>query len=66
MDCIKLIQRQARAIPIVWVFHPEATVTHEAAIGNVVKKELETLMGPWPHARATSGDEREWNSGVTG
>lgn len=30
--------------PIVRVFHPEAKVTHEAAIGSVDKKELETLM----------------------
>ena len=30
--------------PIVRVFHPEAKVTHEAAIGSVNKKELETLM----------------------
>jgi Fe-S cluster assembly scaffold protein SufB len=35
---------QASAIPIVRVFHPEAKVTHEAAIGSVDKKELETLM----------------------
>jgi len=34
----------ASAIPIVKVFHPEAKVTHEAAIGSVDKKELETLM----------------------
>jgi Fe-S cluster assembly scaffold protein SufB len=34
----------ASAIPIVRVFHPEAKVTHEAAIGSVDKKELETLM----------------------
>lgn len=26
------------------LFHPEAKVTHEAAIGSVDKKELETLM----------------------
>jgi Fe-S cluster assembly scaffold protein SufB len=26
------------------VFYPEAKVTHEAAIGSVDKKELETLM----------------------
>jgi Fe-S cluster assembly scaffold protein SufB len=35
---------QASAIPIVRVVHPEAKVTHEAAIGSVDKKELETLM----------------------
>ena len=34
----------ASAIPIVRLFHPEAKVTHEAAIGSVDKQELETLM----------------------
>lgn len=37
-------QAKPSAIPIVRVFHPEAKVTHEAAIGSVDKKELETLM----------------------
>ena len=46
VDCMEIVQGQAkaRAIPIVRVFHPEAKVTHEAAIGSVDKKELETLM----------------------
>jgi uncharacterized protein len=46
VDCMKIVQDQAHAsaIPIVRVFHPEAKVTHEAAIGSVDKKELETLM----------------------
>jgi Fe-S cluster assembly scaffold protein SufB len=46
VDCMEVVQDQARAsaIPIVRVFHPEAKVTHEAAIGSVDKKELETLM----------------------
>ena len=34
----------ATAIPIVRVFHPEAKITHEAAIGSSDKKKLETLM----------------------
>ena len=46
VDCMEIVQGHARAsaIPIVRVFHPEAKVTHEAAIGSVDKKELETLM----------------------
>lgn len=46
VDCMEVVQGQAHAsaIPIVRVFHPEAKVTHEAAIGSVDKKELETLM----------------------
>jgi Fe-S cluster assembly scaffold protein SufB len=46
VDCMEVVQghAQASAIPIVRVFHPEAKVTHEAAIGSVDKKELETLM----------------------
>lgn len=46
VDCMEVVQgeAQASAIPIVRVFHPDAKVTHEAAIGSVDKKELETLM----------------------
>ena len=46
VDCMEIVQglAHASAIPIVRVFHPEAKVTHEAAIGSVDKKELETLM----------------------
>jgi uncharacterized protein len=46
VDCMEIVQGRAHAsaIPIVRVFHPEAKVTHEAAIGSVNKKELETLM----------------------
>jgi Fe-S cluster assembly scaffold protein SufB len=46
VDCMEIVQgeAQASAIPIVRVFHPEAKVTHEAAIGSVDKKGLETLM----------------------
>jgi Fe-S cluster assembly scaffold protein SufB len=34
----------ARAIPVVEVRHPKAHVTHEAAIGSVDSKQLQTLM----------------------
>lgn len=46
VDCVEIIQgeAQARAIPIVNVLHPLAKVTHEAAIGRVDKKQIETLM----------------------
>ena len=46
MDCREIIKDLAvdRTIPILQVTHPEAKVTHEAAIGTVDKKELETLM----------------------
>lgn len=46
VDCMEIVQDQAQAsaIPIVRVFHPDAKVTHEAAIGSVDRKELETLM----------------------
>jgi Fe-S cluster assembly scaffold protein SufB len=32
------------AVPIVEVHHPRAHITHEAAIGSVDNKQLETLM----------------------
>lgn len=46
VDCKEIIQDQgqAQAIPIVDVRHPKAHVTHEAAIGSVDSKQLETLM----------------------
>jgi Fe-S cluster assembly scaffold protein SufB len=46
VDCKEIVQGQAHAsaIPIVRVFHPEAKVTHEAAIGSVDKEALQTLM----------------------
>jgi Fe-S cluster assembly scaffold protein SufB len=34
----------AKAVPIVQVNNPLAKVTHEAAIGSVDKKQMETLM----------------------
>jgi hypothetical protein len=46
MDCTELVKDHAvaRAEPIVNVEHPLAKVTHEAAIGSVDQKQLETLM----------------------
>jgi Fe-S cluster assembly scaffold protein SufB len=46
IDCIEIVQGEAkaRAIPLVNVLHEKAQVTHEAAIGRVNQKELETLM----------------------
>lgn len=46
VDCIEIIQgdAQAKAIPIVNVANELAKVTHEAAIGRVDKKQVETLM----------------------
>ena len=34
----------AKAVPVVEVNHPLAHITHEAAIGSVDSKQLQTLM----------------------
>lgn len=54
VDCKEIVQDQgiATATPIVEVNHPKAHITHEAAIGSVDKKQLETLL-----ARGLSEDE---------
>lgn len=46
VDCVEVVRDQAvaSAIPVVRVKDDRAYVTHEAAIGTVGKKELETLM----------------------
>ena len=46
VDCKEIVQDNgvATATPIVEVRHPKAHVTHEAAIGSVDSKQLETLM----------------------
>ncbi|MFH1702117.1 MAG: SufD family Fe-S cluster assembly protein [Nitrospirota bacterium] len=46
VDCMEIVKDNAvaQAIPIVKVTNPLAKVTHEAAIGSVDKKQLETLM----------------------
>jgi Fe-S cluster assembly scaffold protein SufB len=46
VDCKEIVQGNAiaKAVPIVEVNNPKAHVTHEAAIGSVDSKQLETLM----------------------
>ena len=46
MDCTEIVRGEAvaRNVPIVVVRDDRARVTHEAAIGSVSSKELETLM----------------------
>jgi len=46
VDCVEIVRDQAiaRATPLVRVTNEQAQVTHEAAIGTVDKKQLETLM----------------------
>jgi Fe-S cluster assembly scaffold protein SufB len=47
VDCIELVngtEAVAKAIPIVSVTDGRAKVTHEAAIGSIDKKQVETLM----------------------
>ncbi|WP_423792231.1 SufB/SufD family protein [Methanocaldococcus indicus] len=46
IDCTEIIKGNARveSIPIVVVNNEKARITHEAAIGSVDKKQLETLM----------------------
>jgi len=46
VDCVEIVRDQAlaHATPIVLVTDARAQITHEAAIGTVGKKELETLM----------------------
>jgi len=54
VDCKEIIQGNgvARAVPIVEVRNPKAHVTHEAAIGSVDSRQLQTLM-----ARGLSEEE---------
>ncbi len=46
VDCTEILLDNARAtsIPQISATHPKAKVTHEAAIGSVDKKQLQTLM----------------------
>jgi len=46
VDCMEIVKDKAiaKAIPIVNVTNPLAKVTHEAAIGSVDKRQIETLM----------------------
>jgi Fe-S cluster assembly scaffold protein SufB len=54
VDCKEIVKDEATAaaVPIVDVRHPKAHVTHEASIGSVDTKQLETLM-----ARGLSEDD---------
>jgi len=46
VDCQEIIKDRGvvSAVPVVEVRHPQAHITHEAAIGSVDHKQLETLM----------------------
>lgn len=46
VDCLEIVRGKASAsaVPEVRVSHPEAKITHEAAIGSVDARQLETLM----------------------
>ena len=46
MDCLEIIKDKAegQSIPVVKVCHPLAKITHEAAIGTIDNKQLETLI----------------------
>ncbi len=46
VDCKEIVQghASAMAVPVVEVNHPLAHITHEAAIGSVDSKQLQTLM----------------------
>jgi hypothetical protein len=47
VDCLEIVNGAgviARAIPVVYVRNEQAKVTHEAAIGSIDKKQLQTLM----------------------
>lgn len=46
VDCMEIVKDEAigKAIPIVSVKNPLAKVTHEAAIGSIDKRQMETLM----------------------
>jgi len=47
VDCLQIVNGEgviAEAIPIVYVRDKQAKITHEAAIGSVDKKQMQTLM----------------------
>ncbi len=54
VDCTEILMDNARAtsIPQITATHPRAKVTHEAAIGSIDRKQLQTLM-----ARGLSEEE---------
>jgi len=46
IDCVEIVQgkAKAKAIPLISVLDGRARITHEAAIGKINRKKLETLM----------------------
>ncbi|MBN1798752.1 MAG: SufD family Fe-S cluster assembly protein [Spirochaetales bacterium] len=46
VDCKEIVQdqAQAKAVPVIEVNDPKAHITHEAALGSVDSKQLQTLM----------------------
>jgi Fe-S cluster assembly scaffold protein SufB len=47
VDCQEIVSGEgsiAKAVPIVEVSNDQARVTHEASVGKINQKELETLM----------------------
>ena len=46
VDCMEIVKDNAvaKAVPVVRVTHPRAKVTHEAAIGSLDRRQMETLM----------------------
>jgi Fe-S cluster assembly scaffold protein SufB len=46
VDCMEIVRDRAvvSALPQVRVRHPQAKVTHEAAMGSVDSRQLESLM----------------------
>jgi len=46
VDCVEIVEGEAKAeaIPRIAVTNPLAKITHEAAIGRIDKRQLETLM----------------------
>ncbi len=46
VDCTEVVQGEARAVasPVVQASHPEAEVTHEAAIGRIADEKIQGLM----------------------
>lgn len=55
VDCMEVVHGEgakAKAVPLLQVFDPTAKLTHEAAIGSVDKRQVQTLM-----ARGLSEEE---------
>jgi Fe-S cluster assembly scaffold protein SufB len=54
VDCTEVVQGEAKAVasPVVQASHPEAEVTHEAAIGRIADEKIQGLM-----AKGLSADD---------